>query len=63
MDKIKIRLETSLQVSQEESENQKWPHAEVEKAQPVDTAQKEPNPAKSDSDATGTTLEEQQERI
>ena len=57
--KIKIRFETSLQESQEESESQKGQHVEVEKAEPGDTAQKEPNPAKSDGDATGTTLEEQ----
>ena len=31
----------------------------MEKAKSVDTAQKEPSPAKSDEDATGTTLEEQ----
>ena len=57
--KIKIRLKTSLQRSQEESENQKGQHVEVEKTKPVDTAQKEPNPANSDGDATGTTLEKQ----
>ena len=58
MGKIKIRLEASLQESQGESENQKRQHAEVEKAKPAETAQKEPNPAKRNSDATGTTLEE-----
>ena len=57
LDKIKIRLKTSLQESQEENENQKG--QQVEKAKPGNTAQKKPNPAKSDSDATGTTLEEQ----
>ena len=49
----------AMQESQEESENQKRKYAEVEKTKSVDKAQKEPNSAESDGDATGTTLEEQ----
>ena len=50
--KIKIRLKSSLQGSQEESENQIRQHGGLEQAKPVHTAQKEPNPAKSDGAAT-----------
>ena len=59
LSKIKIMLENSLQESQEKSENEKGQHAEVEKTKPWDTAQKKPNPLKSDSDTKGITLEDQ----